>query len=149
MHLIAVVASAHRFAHRRAIELGQLADQAVLLLKPGFASRVWFDAISQVARVKPSRVIESAVPHTLLALARDGHGIALVPSTVSVPSDGVRAMPLVHRGASVGRWTVLAWDPRRALARHASTFIDELAEQLRGDYPGRALIRRAPPLPRP
>jgi hypothetical protein len=44
---------------------------------------------------------------------------------------------------------VLAWDPRRALARYASNFIDELAGQLRGDYPGRALVRRAPALPRP
>jgi DNA-binding transcriptional LysR family regulator len=149
MHLIAVVASAHRFARRRAIEVGELADQVLLLLKPDFASRVWFDAISQVARVKPGRVIESAVPQTLLALARDGHGIAVVPSPVVGPSNGVRAMPLVHHGAAVGRWAVLAWDPRRGLARHMSTFIDELVGTLRHDYPGRALVRRAPPLPRP
>ena len=149
MHLMVVVASGHRLARRRAVELGQLADQVLLLLKPGFASRVWFDAISQVARVKASRVIESAVPQTLLALARDGHGIALVPSPVSVPSSGVCSVPLVHRGASVGRWAVLAWDPRRPLARHASTFIDELLAQLRSDYPGRVLVRRAPAMPRP
>ena len=99
--------------------------------------------------MKPRSLIESAVPQTLLALARDGHGIALVPSPVTVPQTGVRAMPLVYRGASIGRWAVLAWDPRRGLARHALTFIHELTAHVQREYPGRALSRRAPPLPRP
>jgi LysR family cyn operon transcriptional activator len=149
MHLIAVVASGHRLARRRAIELSDLADQPLLVLNHDFASRAWFDAIIQVARMKPRSLIESAVPQTLLALARDGHGIALVPSPVTVPQTGVCAMPLVYRGASIGRWAVLAWDPRRGLARHALTFIHELTAHVQREYPGRALSRRAPPLPRP
>src|SRR5215470_16815494 len=149
MHVLAVFALGHRLARRTTIELADLAGDRLLLLNREFASRAWFDAICQVARLKPSVPMESAVPQTLLALARDGHGIALVPSPVAVPQDGLRAVPLVHRGASIGRWAVLAWDMRRAMARHAAPFIDELAAQVRDDYPGRDLVRRAPPLRRP
>ena len=81
-------------------------------------------------------------------MARMGYGIAVVPSNVLVPS-GVRALPLVQRGASIGRWLTVAWDPRRRLAEYAAQFVDELAAHWRRDYPGRDLVRRAPPLPRP
>jgi len=149
MHLVAVVASGHRLHRRRTAELSELADEALLLLGRDFASRAWFDAVCEVARLKPRVSFESAVPQTLLTLARDGHGVALVPSPVALPRVGLHALPLVHRGASVGRWAVLAWDPRRVLARHAVTFVDELTAQVRRDYPGRELVRRAPPLPGP
>ena len=82
-------------------------------------------------------------------MARDGHGVAMVPSPVTVPRDGLRAVTLLHHNASIGRWAVLARDPRHLLARHAATFIDELAAHVQREYPGRALVRRAPPLPLP
>ena len=126
MHLIAVVASGHRLHRRATVELSELADEALLLLGREFASRAWFDAGVRW-RDQAASAAESAVPQTLLALARDGHGVALVPSPVAVPRVGLHGLPLSHRGASVGRWAVLAWDPRRVLARHAATFVDELA----------------------
>ena len=149
MHLMAVVAAGHRLARRKTVELSELVDDPLLLLGREFASRTWFDAICEVARLRPRVFAESAVPQTLLALARDGHGVALVPSPVSVPRDALRAVPLLHHGASIGRWAVLARDPRRLLARHAATFIDELAAHVQRDYPGRAAVRHAPPLPPP
>ena len=149
MHLIAVMASRHRLARRATVELAELADEPLLLLGREFASRTWFDATCEVARIKSRMLAESAVPQTLLALARDGHGVAIVPSTVTVPRDGLRAVALLHRNASIGRWAVLARDPRRLLARHAATFIDELAAHMQREYPGRALVHRAPPLPPP
>jgi LysR family cyn operon transcriptional activator len=149
MHLIAVVASRHRLARRATVELAELADEPLLLLGREFASRSWFDATCEVARIKPRVLAESAVPQTLLALARDGHGVALVPSPVTVSRDGLRAVALLHHNASIGRWAVLARDSRRLLARHTATFIDELAAHVQREYPGRALVRRAPPLPPP
>jgi LysR family cyn operon transcriptional activator len=93
-------------------------------------------------------LLESAAPHTLVALAARGYGIAVVPSNVVVPA-GVRALPLVQRGASIGRWLTIAWDPRRTLAPYAEQFVEELVAHCRRDFPGRKLIRHAPPLPRP
>jgi len=56
---------------------------------------------------------------------------------------------LVQRGAAIGRWLTTSWDPQRSLARYAEQFIEELVAHTRRDYPGRGLIRRAPPPSRP
>jgi LysR family transcriptional regulator, cyn operon transcriptional activator len=94
-------------------------------------------------------MVESGIPHTLIALAREGHGVAVVPSNAQVPRAGVRAMPIMLRGTPIGRWAVISWDPQRFLAPYAVDFVDELLAHTRKGYPGRGLTRRAPPLPRP
>jgi len=94
-------------------------------------------------------LLESAAPHTLVALVASDYGIAILPSNAQVPRGIVRAVPLVHRGASVGRWAHIAWDPRRFLAPYAEQFVSEIVAFCRHSYPGRDLIRRTPPLPRP
>jgi len=66
-----------------------------------------------------------------------------------VPRDGVRPIPLVHRGASIGRWAHIAWDPQRFLATYAEHFVTELVAHCRRDFPGHRIIKRAPPLPKP
>jgi hypothetical protein len=66
-----------------------------------------------------------------------------------MPRGRVRAVPLVYRGASIGRWVVAAWDAQRFLAPYAQRFIEELVAFVQRDYPGREFVRRAPPLPRP
>src|SRR5262249_58558133 len=113
-----------------------------------FGSREWFDTACNVARIRPRVLLESAAPNSLVALAGMGYGIAVVPSNVALPS-GVHAVPLVQRGASIGRWLTVAWHPRRTLAAYAEQFADELAASCRRNYSGRDLVRRAPPLPRP
>jgi DNA-binding transcriptional LysR family regulator len=120
-----------------------------LLLSRGFASHAWFEAACQIAHVQPRVILESAAPQTVIALARTGHGVAIVPSPVRIPRDGVRIKAVVHRGGSIGRWTVAAWNPRRFLAPYAELFVDELTASVRRDYPGRDFVRRAPPLPEP
>ena len=94
-------------------------------------------------------LLESAAPHTLVALAASDYAIAILPSSARVPPDGVRAIPLVHRGASIGRWAHIAWDPQRFLAPYAEHFVTELAAHSRRDFPGHELIKRAPPLRQP
>jgi len=149
VHVLGVVSPRHRFAGSRKLELAELADESLLLLRRDYASRGWFDAACDVAHIRPRVVLESAAPHTLLALARTGNDVAIVPSNVSILSAGVRAFPLVHRGTSIGRWTVVAWDPRRFLAPYARSFIDELVVYCARHYPGREFARRVQPLPKP
>ena len=102
-----------------------------------------------MAGIGPRVMLESGAPQTLIALAASGYGIAILPSNARVPPGPVRALPLLHRGASVGRWAHIAWDPRRFLAPYAEQFVAELVAYCRRGYPGRDLIRRAPALPRP
>jgi len=147
-HSMAVMSKKHPLSRRRALDLADLADKPLLLLNRTFGSREWFDSACNVARIRPRVLLESAAPHTLVALAGMDYGIAVVPSNVALPAS-VRALPLIQRGASIGRWLTVAWDPRRMLAAYAEQFVDELAAHWRLDYPGRDLVRRAPPLPRP
>jgi LysR family transcriptional regulator, cyn operon transcriptional activator len=149
MHAMAALTPAHRLARRASLEITELADEPLLVLRRGFASRGWFDAACSVAHVRQRVLLESAAPHTLVALAATGYGVAIIPSNAQVPGKGMRALPLVHRGASVGRWAVVAWNPTRSLPPYAVHFIEEIEAHCRRGYPGHDLVRRAPRLPRP
>ncbi|HET7766980.1 MAG TPA: LysR family transcriptional regulator [Burkholderiales bacterium] len=149
MHALALLSPAHRAAGRRSLEIEALAEEPLLLLRREFGSREWFDLACQAAHLRPRVLLESAAPQTLIVLATTGYGIAIVPSNLRLPARAVRAIPLVHRGASIGRWQTVFWDPRRFLAPYAEQFVAELAAYCRRGYPGRNLIRRALPLPRP
>ena len=149
MHVLAVLSPKRRLGRRAVLEIAELADEPLLLLRRDFASREWFDAACQAAHIHPRALLESAAPHTLLALAATDYGIAIVPSNARIPRRTVRAVPLVHRGASIGRWATVFWDPQRFRAPYAEQFVEEIVTFCRRDYPGRGLIGRAPALPRP
>ncbi len=149
MHVVAALPSAHRLAGRILLEIAELEDEPLVLPQRGFGSREWFDIACDIAHVRPHVLLESAAPHTLAALAATGYAIAILPSNARVPDDGVRVIPLVHRGAAIGRWAQIAWDPQRFLVSYAEHFVTELAAHCRRDFPGRELIKRAPTLPQP
>jgi DNA-binding transcriptional LysR family regulator len=150
MHLLAVLAETHPLrGKKKALEIAELADEPLILMSPGAASLMWFEIACHAAHIRPRVLLHSSVPHTMIELARSGFGIAVVPSPVRIPREGVHAVPLVHRAASIGRWAVVAWSPRRFLAAYAERFVDELVKSVRRSYPGREFTRSAPPLPRP
>jgi LysR family cyn operon transcriptional activator len=148
-HLVAVLPSAHRLARLSTIEIGELGKEPLLVLREGFGSRAWFDAACERAHIVPRLLLQSVVAQTIIALAATGYGIAIVPSTARFPESTARVRPLVHRGASIGRWQMVAWHPDRFLSPYAKQFVDELIAYAQHSYPGRGLTRRAPPLPRP
>ena len=149
MHLVAVVPPEHALGRRATVDITELIEQPLLLLRRGFGSREWFDIACDVAHIRPRVLLESAAPSTLVALAAADYAVAILPSTVQIPRDAARAVPLVHRGAPIGRWAHIAWDPQRFLALYAEEFVAELVAYCRRDFPGRDLIRRAPRLPKP
>jgi len=148
-YVLAVVARAHRFARRTTLDMSELAEEPLLLLQRSFASRGWFDAGCHNADITPNIVVESGAPATLMALARSGDGTAIVPSNVSIPRDGVKALPLTYDGLPIGRWIFVAWDRRSFLPPFARFFVDELSAHVRRDYPGRDLVKRISRLRRP
>ena len=149
MHVLAVLPQGHRLSRRAVLDMTDLADEPLLRLSSSFASHGWFEAVCQVAHIRPRVLLESVVPQTLIALARTGHGVAVVPSPVRIPRAGVRAAVVVHRGVSIGRWAVAAWDSQRFLPPYAVQFVEELVAHCRRGYPGHEYGRRTPPLPRP
>jgi len=149
IHLLAVMSEKHRLGRSAALEISKLTEDPLLILGHEFGARLWFDGACNDARINPRVVLESHSPRTLLALARVGYGIAIVPSNVHSLPASVRAVPMVHQGQAIGRWSVIAWNPERYLAAYAQRFVDELVAHASRAYPGRGLVRRAPPLIRP
>jgi DNA-binding transcriptional LysR family regulator len=149
IHVIAVVPESHPLHRHRTLDIARLAGEPLLLLRPSFGSREWFDAACQAAHLRPTVLIESSAHNAVIGLAAASYGIGILPSAVRLPGEGLRAIPLVHRKAPIGRWTMLAWDPQRFLAPYVRVFIDELAAHAQQTYPGRDLVRRTPHLRRP
>lgn len=150
LYVLAVLPRAHRLSRRATVEIEELAGAPLLLPKRDFGSRQWFDAACQVAHLRPHVLLESGAPDTLVALARAGYGIAIVPSNAQIPrGGGIRAVPIVQRGVVLGTWASIAWDPRRFHAPYAAHFVEELVVYSRHRFPGRGLMRRPPPLPGP
>jgi DNA-binding transcriptional LysR family regulator len=147
--LIAATSPRHPLTRRAVLEFAELAEERLLILRRDFGSRAWFDAACQGAHIRPTVLLESGAPATLLALAGAGYGVAVLPSNVKLPRGRVRAVLLVHRGAAIGRWVSICWDPQRFLAPYAEQFVAELAAFTRRSYPGRSLTTRAPRLPPP
>ena len=143
------LSASHRLGCRSVLDVTELADEPLLRLNSTFASHGWFEAACQVAHIRPRVLLESVAPQTLIALARTGHGVAVVPSPVRIPRAGVRAAVSVHRGVSIGRWTVAAWESQRFLPAYAVQFVEELVDYCRRSYPGHEYSRHAPLLPRP
>lgn len=149
VHGLAALASGHRLAHRATLDVAELADERLLVLRREFGSRAWFDRACEIARIRPTVRLESAAPQTLVRLAAADYGIAVIPSTAAVETQGVRFVPLVSSGQSLGRWSMVAWDRSRRLPQYAAEFVDELVAHSRNAGPGKALTRRAPPLAQP
>lgn len=149
MHVLILVPKVHRLARRAVVDLLDLSEEPLLLLGRGFGSHQWFEAACRAAQIRPRVLLESGAPHTLVSLVSAGYGLAIMPSNAHLPKAGIRAIPVVHRKEAIGRWSMMAWDPRRFLAPYAETFVEELVARVRRDFPGRAIVSRAPRLPRP
>lgn len=147
--VLAVMAASHRLRRGATVEIQELASQPLLLLHRDFRTRQWFDAACQVAHVGQHVLLESGAPHTLVALARTGCGVAIVPSNLRLARAGLRLAPILLDGKPIGGWLAVNWDPRRFLPPYAKTFIQELAEATRYSYPGKEFEGVAPPVPRP
>jgi LysR family transcriptional regulator, cyn operon transcriptional activator len=149
IYVMAVLPRTHQLSRRPVLDIASLADEPLLLLRQDFGARSWFDAACNVAGVNPRVLLESGAPHTLIALAGVGYGIAVLPSNVQILRGAVRAVPIVHRDAAIGKWAVIAWNPHRFLPPYAEQFANELVAHVQRAYPGRDLIGRAPHLARP
>lgn len=92
-------------------------------------------------------LLESGAPPTLVALSRGRYGIAVIPSNTRIADRSLRALSILQRGAPIGRWVSVAWDPRRFLAPYAERFVDQLVPYASRAYSGAALGRRIPLAP--
>ena len=97
VELLAVCRRSMRLGHRRTIEVARLAGLPLLLMDTGFGFRRAFDAASRMAGLKPTIMFESRNPHTLLTIAKAGHGVAIVPSQLQCHRYQLRILGLTYR----------------------------------------------------
>lgn len=114
-----------------AVDIVPLAKFPLLLLNTGFVTRTLFDAACRLSRTRPNIFMESGAPHTVLALAAAGHGIALVPSSVHIDRRRLHMARVLYRRQPLRVMLALLWDKRRSLPRYAEDFCDVLAAHLR------------------
>jgi|SRR5215813_12799854 len=103
MIMLAVMPHAHNLSRRVVLDVADIADEPLLRLGAGFASYEWFNAACRAEQLRPRVLLESIAPHALIALARTGHGVALINSVVRIPREKVRAAVVLHRGKPIGR----------------------------------------------
>ena len=120
---------------RGAIEVGRLAPHPLLLLDGGFGLRRAFDAAFRLAGLKPKIRFESRSPHTLLALAEAGHGVAIAASTFRTHRYDLKIVRVTYRGRPLREPLAVLWDKRRPLPRYATAFCEMWAKHVREVFP--------------
>src|SRR5260370_42011884 len=101
------------------IDIGRLASYPLLLLEAGYSARRVFSAACRLADVEPNILLEGRAPHTLLALAEAGHGVAIIPSLLRTDRYTLRIVCVTHRRKPVRTRFAIQWDKRRPLPPYA------------------------------
>lgn len=127
------------------IEIDELEDEPLLVLQRGYGSRDLFDAVCRLAHVRVNIFLESNAPATLLALAKAGCGLAILPNTVLLPQHGYSIRKLVREGRPLAVATAVHWNPRHLLPSYANRFAQELARHARGEFSASGRRRRECP----
>jgi LysR family nitrogen assimilation transcriptional regulator len=124
-----------QLGHAGMIDIGRLASYPLLLLESGYSVRRVFNAACRLADVEPSILLESRAPHTLLALAEAGHGVAIIPSLLRTDRYKLRIVRVIHRRKPLRERLVIQWDNRRPIPPYAESFCETLAEYMREILP--------------
>ena len=117
------------------VDLVRLAAYPLLLLDSDFYVRQIFDAACRLAAVKINVFIESRAPHTLLALAEAGHGVAVVPSVLPTNRYRVQIARITHGRMPLRGTYAVSWDKRRGLPPYATDFCESLATHMSKVFP--------------
>jgi len=110
----------------KSLEISALANVPLLLLSRGFASRELFDAACRISDLRPNIYMESASPHTLLALAEAGLGATVLPSNVRLGGWKLQVLRLIRDGEALRLPFGITWRRQRRLPRYAEAFVQQL-----------------------
>ena len=135
LEFVAACNPALRLGSGGSMDVRSLGTHPLLLMDASFAVRAAFDAACRVAEFKPRVKFESRTPHTLLALAEAGHGVAIVPSVLPTHRYDLRIVRLTYRGKPLREGYAILRDKRRSLPPAAADFCQSLLTHVRGVFP--------------
>jgi LysR family nitrogen assimilation transcriptional regulator len=133
--VLAAYSSKFQFGHDGAIDIVSLAPHPLLLLDSGYSVRRLFNAACRLANVEPEILLESRAPHTLLALAEAGQGVAVIPSVQRADGYRVNIARVTHRRKPLRDRYVIQWDKRRPMPTYVQKFCTLLATYMREVLP--------------
>jgi LysR family cyn operon transcriptional activator len=119
IYVLLIADRRHGPALRAPMEVRDLAGVPVLALQQGFGTRQTFDAACRLERVAPPIAHESASTETLIALAREGYGVAVVPSTARIDRRGLVIAPAMFRQRALFTPGRFYWSAPHRLPRYA------------------------------
>src|SRR5437899_9057346 len=117
------------------VDIVSLAPHPLLLLDPGYSVRRMFNAACRLAGVEPNILLESRAPHTLLALAEAGHGVAIIPSLLRTDRYALRIVRVTHGRKPLRERLVIQWDKRRPMPPYGESFCAAVAEYMSAVLP--------------
>ena len=132
---LAAGATSLELGHAGLIDIGRLASYPLLLPDSGYSIRRLFDAACRLADVEPNILLESRAPHTLLALAEAGQGVAIIPSLQRTDRYNLQIVRVTHRRKPIQERVAIQWDKRRPLPGYAKSFCDALFDYMREVLP--------------
>jgi len=117
------------------VDIVALAAHPLLLPDGGYSVRRLFNAACRIAGIEPNILLESRAPHTLLALAEAGQGVAIIPSLLRTDRYQLKITRVTHRRKPLRDRYVIQWDKRRPMPAYARNFCDALAAYMREVLP--------------
>lgn len=135
VEILAAYHESLRLGDRPTMEITRLARHPLLVLDSSYVFRKSFDAACRLAGVEPNVAIESRAPHTLLALAEAGHGVAIVQTAVPTERYKLRIVGVTHRRKPIQLPMAAIWDKRRTLPKYAMSFSELLGDHMRRIFP--------------
>ena len=135
MEMLAACHPKLRLGSDGAVDIARLAPHPLLQATPDFAMRRNFDAACRLAGFTPNNVLECRAPHSLLAMAEAGHGVAIIPSALRIHRYRVRVLRVTYRGKSLSEPLAVLYDKRRPLPGYAQVFCEMLSEHVRKGFP--------------
>jgi DNA-binding transcriptional LysR family regulator len=116
--LVVVVPATHRLARRKAVRLGELAEDRFVMMASGFGLRSQVQSMLTDSGVDPDIAFEGQNIHTLVGLVSTGLGVAIVPRRKYRP----RVVQLEIRGGRAERRIVMSRLVRRDVSATVQAF---------------------------
>jgi DNA-binding transcriptional LysR family regulator len=133
--LLAACDPSLQLGKKDAVKIEALAPYPLLLLDRVFVFRKNFDAACRLAGIEPNVVFETRVPQSLLAMAENGHGVAIIPSGLRTEPSKLRLARVTYRGRPLREPLAMFWDKRRPLSQYATAFCEMLGQHMRQVLP--------------
>ncbi len=133
--VLAAYAPSMQLGSDRIFDIARLGRYPLLLLDAGYSVRKMFDAACRLAEVQPNILLESRAPHTLLALAEAGRGVAIIPSILTTDRYDLSIVHVAFRQKPLRERLIIQWDKRRLIPPYAESFCAMLAEYMRKIFP--------------